>query len=295
MLGSQEGRELSAERRARLIVPIAWVHVPKTGTSILNTFYHTPVICPTFLADNYVSASEGEVRYWDHRTWGDLDVVCARGFSKSYGFASQWYADAGFEHAGIGGLTGDMFKLNRGHFVTMLRQPEQRLISQYNHYGPHKLLNGSDNRFWPYKSSYPSLREYAEWNAGCAVRQLTMDVGKPFGFLPLPTSQNVSDAIRVLREGFVFVGITEEWALSVCLFRAMFGGQCVRSDLLDTRPGQDTNSSGYDTSELYGWVDVWDGALYADAVSMFDSTRNMYGVDAEWCTSFCQDQFAEPR
>jgi hypothetical protein len=155
------------------------------------------------------------------------------------------------------------------------------------------LFNGSD-RVWPFESDSPSLREYAEWNAGCTVRQLTTNADRPFGSLPLPTSQDVRDATVVLREGFVFVGITEEWALSVCLFRAMFGGQCVRSDLLDTRPGEYSNSSGYDTSELYGWVDAWDGVLYAEAVSMFDGARQMYGVATEWCTSFCQDQLAEP-
>jgi hypothetical protein len=295
MLRAKEGTELSAEQRASLIVPIAWLHVPKTGSSILNTFYHTPTICPTFLADNYmIKDAQGQTNYWNYSFWGTFEVVCAGGFSQTYGFASPWYAHHGFEHAGIGGFKGAMYQLNRGHLVAMLRQPEQRLISQYYHHGPLLLMNGSD-MVWPFESVSPSLREYAEWNQGCTVRQLTTDADRPFGHLPLPTSQDVSEAIDVLRDGFIFVGITEEWALSVCLFRAMFGGECLSSDLMDARPGDYSNSSGYDTSELYGWVDVWDGALYAEARSMFDATSNMYGVDSEWCTSFCQDQFDEVR
>jgi hypothetical protein len=294
MLRAKDKTELSPEQRARLMVPIAWFHVPKTGSSIINTFYHTPTICPTFDADNYVFKDpQGQTNYWNYSTWGDFGVVCAGGFSQTYGFSSQWYADNKMEHAGIGGSKGATFNLNRGHFVTMLRQPEQRLLSQYYHYGPKTLIDENGDRVWPFESDSPSVREYAEWNAGCTVRQLTMDRGRPFGALPLPTSRDVSDAIDVLREGFVFVGITEEWALSVCLFRAMFGGQCLSSDLSDARPGEYSNSSGYDTQELHGWVDVWDGALYAEAVPMFDAATNMYGVDVEWCTSFCQDQLAE--
>merc|ERR1712194_737975 len=107
-------------------------------------------------------------------------------------------------------------------------QPEQRLISMYYYFGALGFY-GVDNetsRAWVYDTESPSLREYAEWNGGCTVRQLTMDVLEPYATVPLPTSEDVSVAINVLQEGFAFVGITEQWDLSVCLFRAMFGGQC---------------------------------------------------------------------
>lgn len=100
----------------------------------------------------------------------------------------------------------------------------------------------------------------------------------------------MSVAINVLQDGFAFVGITEQWALSVCLFRVMFGGQCVASDLANTRPGVNSSSSDYDTSELYGWVDALDGPVYAEALQMFEDTLDVYGVDADMCTSFCQGQ-----
>jgi hypothetical protein len=210
--------------------------------------------------------------------------------------------DLNYAHVGIGGLTGPLYQLNRGHFVTMLRQPEQRLISMYNHYGPHPLFKDSlRQREWTYtsgvwdslslsSSSSPSLREYAEANAGCTVRQLTRDVLVPCETLPLPTLAEVSDAVHVLHDGFAFVGITEQWALSVCLFRKMFGGQCVASDLSNSRPGTNSSSFDYDTSELYGWVDALDGPVYTEALQMFEQTLNVYGVDVDTCTSFCQGQ-----
>ena len=36
---------------------------------------------------------------------------------------------------------------------------------------------------------------------------------------------------------FAFVGLTEEWDLSVCLFHRMFGGECHVREFLDVRPG----------------------------------------------------------
>merc|ERR1712194_244894 len=205
-----------------------------------------------------------------NRSWGDRD-----------------------EEVCIGGLTGPLYQLNRGHFVTMLRQPEQRLISMYSHYGAHPLFKSKESitrREWTYRTSSPSLREYAEANAGCTVRQLTTGFLVPCETLPLPTPAEVSVAINVLQDGFAFVGITEQWALSVCLFRVMFGGQCVASDLANTRPGVNSSSSDYDTSELYGWVDALDGPVYAEALQMFEDTLDVYGVDADMCTSFCQGQ-----
>lgn len=276
-LGADAG--LSAEQRAGLLVPLAWVHVPKTGSSIINTFYHTPAICPTFPTDDYIGI-EGDERNMEDMwvtSWGYRDEVCPGGFSDSYMLGN--FALPG-DHVGVGGLTGQFYQRNRGHFVTMLRQPEQRLISSYYYYGP-----GS-----------ASLREYAEWTAGCTVRQLTGSGPRPFPCLgmypqPTPTSDDVSVAIHMLHDGFAFVGITDQWALSVCLFRAMFGGQCATSDFADTRPGDNSSSHVYDTSELYGWTDAWDGPLYAEASSMFEHTRSAYGVDSHSCTSFCQNQF----
>merc|ERR1712087_112835 len=293
-----ESAELSAEQRASLIVPIAWFHVPKTGTSFLNTFYHTPAICPTFHADNYMSTPALQ---WDS-AWGEPDVVCAGGFSTSYpvvidhmiiDHSTPCHERGHFSgHMGIGVLSVEEYRQNRGHFVAMFRQPEQRLISQYYDYGPSSLWKGGV-KVWPYQTESPSLLEYAEWNAGVTVRQLTKSVCMPFKVLPLPTSEDLSAAIDILKEGFAFVGITEQWALSVCLFRAMFGGQCLLSDLGDARPGEYSNGSDYDTAELNGWVDVWDGPVYAEAVSIFDSTRNVYGVTSEWCSSICQGHVDE--
>merc|ERR1719401_115797 len=61
---------------------------------------------------------------------------------------------------------------------------------------------------------------------------------------PPPTGVETANAISRM-ETFPFVGITEEWDLSICLFRKMFGGQCVGSDFLNMRK---TNARATDQS-----------------------------------------------
>jgi len=261
--------------------------------------------------DDYISetgeGTDDQVNEWK-AYWGDREEVCAGAFSDSYALGDQssyWVPNAWdranydtyqLGHTGIGGLTGELYQLNRGHFVAMFRQPEQRLISAYNYFGAVPVYTWSSPwkaTRWPYNTASPSLREYAEVSAGCTVRQLTLNVVSPCEFAALPTSEDVSDAITMLHEGFAFVGITEQWALSVCLFRAMFGGQCVDSDFADARPTDNSSDSisYYDTEELHGWVDVLDGPLVAEATFIFDATRSVYGVDSHSCTSFCKGQF----
>ena len=40
------------------------------------------------------------------------------------------------------------------------------------------------------------------------------------------TLEVAQEAAKRVHEGFAFVGIAEEWDLSVCLFHEMFGGDC---------------------------------------------------------------------
>jgi len=268
LLRSGHALSMTAEQRAELAVPLAWFHVPKTGTSFCNALYHTPTVCRSFPVENYIGDSY-DAGSWDP-TWRSMDTLCPGGFSSTFREAVVG------QH---GGLDGSLWALNRGHLVTMLRQPEQRLISGYNYL---------DQMEWPFDTPAASLREYAEWMAGGTVRQLTRGGGHASGELPLPTSEDVSIAIQRLREGFVFVGITEQWDLSICLFRAMFGGACVSSDFSNTRQGNSSSGGSlYDTSELYGFVDVYDGPVYAEAQDMFRQGIKLYGVVEDKCGLDC--------
>ena len=56
---------------------------------------------------------------------------------------------------------------------------------------------------------------------GCQVKMLT---GRRCAALYSPTMLDLGQAKARLETGFAFVGLTDHYDLSVCLFHAMFGG-----------------------------------------------------------------------
>merc|ERR1711879_923840 len=76
-------------------------------------------------------------------------------------------------------------------------------------------------------------------------------------------------------------GITEEWRQSVCLFHAMFGGECHLRELhawhSQLRP--------YNISDLKGFKDEHDGMLYEHAVYAFRAKLQDYAVTPASCDS----------
>ena len=99
------------------------------------------------------------------------------------------------------------------------------------------------------------------------------------------THRDAARAARRVREGFAFVGLTEEWALSICLFHKMFGGACHADEFKDTRPGYKGKRArkDYDISELQGWHDHIDEVVYAAALEVFRRNLILFNVSPETC------------
>ena len=56
--------------------------------------------------------------------------------------------------------------------------------------------------------------------------------------LPLIRLQELKQAVSFLRsEKMAFVGLTDYWTESICLFHAMFGGNITAHEFTNTRPG----------------------------------------------------------
>lgn len=250
-------------------LPLSWTHVPKCGTSFVNSLMRLPLVCAGVPVDeDTVYGGDGVVE--EFMMCPGYRHVPNRSFSPA--------------HVNVGSYFDEVYD---GHGVMMLRQPEQRFISHYN------FLPASVYEFWP-------IADAAAEGKGCMVRMLTKDpIGwghkdclgvdeeyQKMGELNVSTD-DVVEAKRRLRR-YAFVGITEEWSLSVCLFHTMFGGTCHQAEFADVRLQRNSSAELYDTSVLEGNIDEFDGALYEEALSIFHENLRTYGVSDESCQTCFQ-------
>lgn len=272
--------DMQSSRSERLDAawPLIWLHVPKTGSSFLNTLVRLPDVCP--------EAAEllGDQSFAEFDTNDDLQFMgntTCPGLTGSIGGHVQL------------GLTFDGGDYD-GHGVTMLRQPEQRVISGMRHLSSMFFRDGT-------------IRPLHGWHPvdGCTTRMLVDEVPDNFGRSDAATAcwgrhdsfqveqpralsvADVEEAQARLRR-FAFVGIQEEWHLSICLIHAMFGGECSAVEFQNTRPGQQAEDmfaapEPYDTSVLDGWVDESDRAVYDTGLEIFHALCSAHGVTMDSC------------
>jgi len=262
----------------RAATPLVWTHVPKCGTSFVNSVVRLPGVCAGWPVGDDVYKT-GSFLCPDRLTcpaW--LSYSRCRGLLKTEP-GSHRPMRLG-EHFAVGSHFEDVYD---GHGLIMLRQPEQRLISQFN-WGPTKRLEESNK----------TITDLAPVWAGCAVRMLVLE-GRGGGWedcLPSPdeylnkkaalSMDHVVEAQRRLQR-YAFVGITDDWALSICLLHAMFGGECHPAEFVDVRLQRNESSDLYDTTVLEGYVDPYDGPLYQEALSIFKTKCQIYDVSQETC------------
>lgn len=91
---------------------------------------------------------------------------------------------------------------------------------------------------------------------------------------------HVKEAIKVVKS-MSFVGLTEAWDESICLFHLMFGQPMHPAELKDFHKGpKHTRRQGrekkYDESELEGEVDQADEKIYAVAKERFEELHSSY-------------------
>lgn len=146
----------------------------------------------------------------------------------------------------------------------MMREPYQRMLSHWY---------DSDD-------GYPD--DFARENNGIVVRMLVRDERTLYD--RCCTEHEVQTAIDRLRT-FAFVGLTEHWKLTVCLFHAMFGGEIRTSDFLNSRRGDhsDAKKNGKYDVHLLGDYDDEDIPVYEHAVAIFHRNLEIYGVTEDTC------------
>ena len=135
---------------------------------------------------------------------------------------------------------------------------------------------------------HEALRTYAHYRRGHATRLMAGQGDARSAASECPArEQAVPDIALALQRlgGFRFVGLTDDWERSICLFHVMHGGhRCAPAEI--NRP---TVSLGYDHGMAHapglldGFVDAADEALYEAAYSRFEANLAEWNVTGEVC------------
>jgi len=250
-----------------LSLPLVWLHIPKTGSSFLNALVHTPSLCPGVPLDFAIDSEHcppEAVMGCPYRNHIDLAKSCNGSF--------KWDRKLG-EHRAL----GRDFK--KGQAMAFFRQPEKRMQSHF------RYLTETQKRV-------QDVEKFKKRYQGCQVKMMVR-AGSEMGLHcggGKPSDDELHEALRRVND-LVFVGLTERWDLSVCLFRKMFGGRCVGSDFINTRPTPTSNARLFKANlsdegehhELDGYVDHYDGRLYARAMRKFDRLLEAHKVSESSC------------
>ena len=253
---------------------IRWLHIPKTGTSFMNTIWHHG--CPDLpLLAEAGMFNESFERKFD-KLYGPLNHTCP--YLEDHSPAT---------HKPIG--PKEWARLPRGTFVSMFRQPAARIISAFymkEKRGGQCILDcnpessGCDVVRRRHRTGCDKIHKCQNLGAysslptvrGCQTRMIAgfpCNGGQPVSSTMLKTS------LQRLRS-FGFVGLIEEWELSVCLFHRRFGGPILPLELHRVRVGVKQDNSTVAVADeaddaLYRYVT---GRFAHDVKHVADQLRN---------------------
>lgn len=174
-----------ATARAQSLKPVAWLHIPKAGTSFINVLYRNPTLCPNTLDDARL----------EHATNRACQNLATDEYSRWDACPGGWSSPEvnGILHVSIGHLN----EANVDHFVATVRQLEQRIIPEYSdQLGDHQQGVGLDE--------FGRLKDLAKGLQGCVVKLfagLETEMFCGLTNVPLPTEEEVTRAVQRLRDG----------------------------------------------------------------------------------------------
>lgn len=239
-----------------LLDHIFWLHVPKCGGSLTHTIFS--YACPGRKLD-----VDGQGTHHPRST-------CGGNISSLQAFLTH-----GNYHVPLPWLNAFRVSQAVGNVVGMFRQPSQRLLSAFYHMREKPWCCHVD---WglgaaesPRRLALGALRNASDFAsaAGMLGCQTKMLAGRHCCDLqPLSRAEITRVSAFVLR-GMAFVGLLEEWRMSICLFHARFGGPLRVAELSNVRPTHTGRALGgrYDESQLGAVRDSADEQVYAAATA----------------------------
>ena len=195
------------------------LHIPKAGTSFITILLH------------YCSPTLDESLMPEQAMWEQVFVKILE--------QNATYSPALWTHCRIiaqGHGNAGLRSFKQDNWVGMFRHPLARLRSAY--------LNDLHSEGFSNKkraelhASIHTLKEFVETPGitGCQTRMLT---GYACASLQSPADK-LERALNALSTRFVFMGLTERWTESMCLFHAMYGGRVLPVEFENAHPTDPT-------------------------------------------------------
>ncbi|GAB4817500.1 hypothetical protein N2152v2_004546 [Parachlorella kessleri] len=229
--------------------PIEWLHIPKAGTSFGNTLLLWA--CPELNAS---------VTWVTNEEVLPLPASCLARFRTNE--RKKWPIG---NHVPLAGRS----EAELHNVFTLIRHPHSRAVSGFHYLTDYKRVGATRYEICDYVRSHPE----AHVNLGAQVKFVTGEAeftwpsnfAMTAKYAPLPPDSLVEAACARLR-AFAFVGLSEHWNATVCLFHAMYGGPVHGVELHNVRKGK------YGGVGLFHSLDCGDTAderLYACAKELF--------------------------
>ena len=266
--------------------PIRWLHVPKSGSAFIN-------LAARYGCEAPLPAFDIALNFTQYRR-EHPELRCP-------GLLSPWAGHTPVRSHELGG--------NSRVLVGVFRKPAQRLLSGFHHReeGKPQMMIAPGAPPGSRANMRRACRDdtprggagcYARWPGipGCATKML---LGHQCASTHPITDADVAKAVRIVKEGFAYVGLLEHWATSVCLFHATFRGGAGRRrrqsstadnvELRLTHPGPlrakhagdaARGSFTYDEKALRGFVDEADERVYKAASERFWADARRAGCAA---------------
>jgi len=262
--GSNSTTSTTSTTPPRILDRLYWLHIPKCGSSFATTLYH--YACPLLPRDAMpVAKHPGQ-----HGTG-----------SGGFAWAFPWkdYCEMG-PTKWIGQIFGHKALKHEIHVpitVTFVRDPRRRLYSAY-HYNMHADGMIPEDRTLMLRT-VKSLKDYAAF-PGIAGCQTKMFAGFSCAYNITITPAIRAKALERLRK-VAFVGDTDDWPNSICLFHSMFGGEINNHSFYNVRPSNH-HSKGFDKDaalkELAPESDPDDWQFYLAAKAEIRRRQHKYGM-----------------
>jgi hypothetical protein len=252
------------------IEPIVYLHVPKSGSNFATSILH--LVCGNNIEKGITVLEPNGVKELISEKCGDYKAHIGR-FENAHAPLPKW--------------------AETSKAVAMLRNPKQRIISGYLHSlhdcpALQKKYNIVENPPRPPLGSSTPIawlfKEYMQCVQSCTINMLNHRF----------CGQNADDGTNADRDNAVdvvnkmgFVGLTEHWELSICLWHAMFGGECLDAEFVNLHRPLNKEEQPHDES-VYGDSQPADLFVYDAAKKRFAQQMEAYGVTPHSCaTKYC--------